>query len=632
MATITFRKRTGIDSITLWVVQLDGTEKEVELDSSSSRKVVDNVNTNEGISIESLDASTGYKTGTVIIYNSVQDIDEVIDFDQEGDHTVNIYGNPKAYDVTYTLGAGLQSAVAVYDGSSEEFDDSITFKDVYTGDDFYVTFNKDSYDLDHYYGHPVKKSGDSTGEWDSDGDISGDYWFWSYGGGTVTFKATNYDPGTPTLEITAISQTKIEFSSEDISKYFDGKNPIYLKQGTQLIDDAVIYRTKNGTSTGSFDNLSLNALIPYSIEAEFVHSYSDEFDVDWNKTLTETIIITPKLEMNWDNDSSTEDTIATATSAILTIHTPKGIGEATYSVSIKKKNSSSSTSVVKNEEIGSNLSDTKTVNIPNLIHNTPYIITVDYTLLSGEKVSDTIAFTTLNAYTINVELNNLNHIYVETEDMEDVYVSHKGTFLVIPGETFTVSFPKNKTGTSAFTAYSQTHDEGKKATYYWPYGFPVKAEGIKDKETSRILSNPGEASYLVGTSETENGKTYTFTAYPSGWTGWTDTEKPKAGQQTTTFSVESWNKLVNCLDAWNAFCGQSAVSDTFMPQNGSYNFTATIYNKIYDELTNLFTVNENFPIMPRVEIGKERQTEVSASRLINIGNNIKYANLGKDYQ
>jgi hypothetical protein len=204
MATVTFRKRTGIDSITLWVVQLDGTEKKVELDSSSSKKV-DNVNTNEGISIESLKASTGYKTGTVIIYNSVQDIDEVIDFDQEGDHTVNIYGNPKAYDVTYTLGAGLQSAVAVYDGSSEEFDDSITFKDVYTGDDFYVAFDKDSYDLDNYYGHPIKKSGATTGEWDSDGDISGDYWFWSYGGGTVTFKATNYDPGTPTLEITAIS-------------------------------------------------------------------------------------------------------------------------------------------------------------------------------------------------------------------------------------------------------------------------------------------------------------------------------------------------------------------------------------------------------------------------------------------
>jgi hypothetical protein len=69
----------------------------------------------------------------------------------------------------------------------------------------------------------------------------------------------------------------------------------------------------------------------------------------------------------------------------------------------------------------------------------------------------------------------------------------------------------------------------------------------------------------VGTAETENGKIYTFTAYPSGWTGWTDSEKPKAKEKTTTFSVESWNKLVNCLDAWNAFCGQSAVKDTFMP-------------------------------------------------------------------
>jgi hypothetical protein len=157
--------------------------------------------------------------------------------------------------------------------------------------------------------------------------------------------------------------------------------------------------------------------------------------------------------MNWDNDSSTEDTIATATSAILTIHTPKGIGEATYSVSIKKKNSSSSTSVVSNEEIGSNLSNTKTINIPNLTHNTAYVITVDYTLPGGEKVSDKISFTTLNAYTINVKLNNLNHIYIETEDMEDVYISNRGTFLVIPGETFTVSFPDNKTGTSAFTAY-----------------------------------------------------------------------------------------------------------------------------------------------------------------------------------
>lgn len=632
MATITFRKRTGIDAITLWVVQLDGTEKEVELDSSSSREVVDNVDTNEGIYIESLDASTGYKTGTVIIYNSVQDIDDVIDFDGDGDHIVNIYGDPKAYDVTYTLDSGLLSAVVVYDGSSEEFDDSIAFEDVYTGDDFYVAFDKNSYDLDNYYGHPIKKSGDTTGGWDSDGDILADYWFWSYGGGNVTFKATNYDPGTPTLEITTISQTKIEFSSEDISKYFNGKNPIYLKQGTQLIDDTVIYRTSNGTSTGSFSNLSLNALIPYSIEAEFVHSYNDDFDVDWNKTLTETIIITPELEMNWDNDSSTEDTIATATSAILTIHTPEGIGEATYSVSIRKKNSSSSTSIVNNEEIGSNLSDTKTVDISNLTHNTAYVITVEYTLPGGEKVSDTISFTTLNAYTINVELNNLNHIYIETEDMEDVYISHGGTFLVIPGETFTVSFPDNKTGGSAFTAYSQTHDEGKKATYSWPYGFPVKVEGIKDEETSRIPGDLREASYLVGTAETENNKTYTFTAYPSSWTGWTETEKPKANEKTTTFSVESWNKLVNCLDAWNAFCGQSAVSDTFMPQNGSYNFTATIYNKIYDELTSSFNISSSYPIMNKVEKGKERQTPISASGLINIGNNIKYDYLKSNHK
>lgn len=216
--------------------------------------------------------------------------------------------------------------------------------------------------------------------------------------------------------------------------------------------------------------------------------------------------------------------------------------------------------------------------------------------------------------------------------MEDVYISHGETFLVIPGETFTVSFPNNTENKSAFTNYDQTHNEGKKTTYYWPYGFPVKAEGIGDTETSRIPDDPGEASYLVGTAATENGKTYTFTAYPSGWTGWTDSEKPKAKEKTTTFSVESWNKLVNCLDAWNAFCGKSAVSDTFMPQNGSYNFTATIYNKIYDELTGLFNISSSYPIMSRVEKGKERQTSVSASGLINIGNNIKYDQLKSNHK
>lgn len=632
MATVTFRKRTGIESITLWVVQLDGTDKEVELDDYSSRQVVDNVNTDEGIYIESLDAATGYNSGTVIIYNSIQDIDSVIEFDNTEDHTVNIYGNPKDYDVTYKLGSGLQSAVAVYDGSSEEFNDSITFKDVYTGDDFYVAFDKDSYDLDNYYGYPIKKSGDTTGEWDSEGDISEAYWLWSYGGGTVTFKATNYDPETPTLEITSQSQNKITFSSENISEYFSGINSIYLKEGTTIIDETVIYRTSDGTSTGSFSELSLNALIPYKIEATFVHEKNNEFNVNWDKTIETTIILVPQLEMNWDNDDTTEDTIATATSAILTIHTPTGIGEATYSVFIKEKNASSSTSVVKNEEIGSNLLDTKTVNIPNLIHNTPYIITVTYKLPSGESVSDEISFTTLNAYTINAKLNNLNHIYIETEGMDDVYVTNGDTFLVIPGETFTVSFPNNAEDESAFTSYHQSHDEGKEATYYWPYGFPVKAEGIGSKETSRIPDDPGEASYLVGTAATENGKTYTFTAYPSGWTGWTDSEKPKAKEKTTTFSVESWNKLVNCLDAWNNFCGQSEVEGTFMPQNGSYNFTATIYNKIYDELTGLFNISSSYPIMDRVEIGKERQTPVSASGLINIGNNIKYDYLKSSYK
>ena len=66
---------------------------------------------------------------------------------------------------------------------------------------------------------------------------------------------------------------------------------------------------------------------------------------------------------------------------------------------------------------------------------------------------DSISFTTLNAYTINTKLNNLNHIYIKTEGIDDVYVTNGGTFLVIPGETFTVSFPNNAKGKSAFTNY-----------------------------------------------------------------------------------------------------------------------------------------------------------------------------------
>ena len=442
----------------------------------------------------------------------------------------------------------------------------------------------------------------------------------------TTIKVIPTDYNLPKISITDTTITTLSFTVSNIDVKFQNDSAqytIYLgdETGTVIDNKQSLSFNNNKYST------TITGLMPgktYAIHAEFYSNDNSNWTYLASKEITLPSITLPIISVN---DSDGDGVIDTALSVILDIvNKDKNLYKAEATIN-------TSPATTKEIELPS-VNNTFSKDFTGLKHNTTYIISLEYFIEEHNVpvAEDSISFTTLNAYTINTKLNNLNHIYIETEGMDDVYVTNGGTFLVIPGETFTVSFPNNAKGKSAFTNYDQTHDEGKKATYSWPYGFPVKVEGIKDKETSRIPDDPGKASYLVGTAETENGKTYTFTAYPSSWTGWTDTEKPKAGQQTTTFSVESWNKLVNCLDAWNAFCGKSAVKDTFMPQSGSYNFTATIYNKIYDELTNLFAISETAPIMPRVEIGKERQTEVSASRLINIGNNIKYANLDKDYQ
>lgn len=631
MATVTFYHDESIKSYTISYERDSGTSTTRTIDSEDEGESV-NLADGETFTITKVNVSntTFFSNKNFYVeitytnneYDTYSDCDAGDSFGSNPNETIAevwVYQESKEFDVTLKTGTGIKSFIA--NGTtvtSQKKFEGLTYWNSLTVTDFKYTST--------VYGAPITGT-NVTNLGDLENNAYGEAveWYWDGGGGTVTFKATDYTVTTPTLSLTRDGYKKIAYEIE----FKDDQSATYLLNNQavlQILDGAsIVYESENiyTNLTGTLDFSNIKIFQKYTGKATFTHEV-----IEKTYEATDIIYLLPLLSMNWGDE---EGVLSTATSAKVIILADADMGNENPTAIVRIYNTQNKLIATKEEEIGS-LNDNIEIPFDNLTHNTTYTAKITYQINGSTVGSDEISFTTLNAYTINVKLNNLNHIYVETEDMEDVYISNGGTFLVIPGETFTVSFPKNKTGTSAFTAYPQTHDEGKKATYSWPYGFPVKAEGIKNKETSRIPDDPGKASYLVGTAETENGKTYTFTAYPSGWTGWTDTEKPKAGQQTTTFSVESWNKLVNCLDAWNAFCGQSAVSGTFMPQNDSYNFTATIYNKIYDELTNLFAISEDAPIMPRVEIGKERQTEVSASRLINIGNNIKYANLGKDYQ
>ena len=64
-----------------------------------------------------------------------------------------------------------------------------------------------------------------------------------------------------------------------------------------------------------------------------------------------------------------------------------------------------------------------------------------------------------------------------------------------------------------------------------------------------------------------------------------------------------------------------------MPQDSSYAFTKNVYNTARAGLVKVFTIPKTTPIMDEVESGLERQTSVSASKLINFGNIMCYNNL-----
>lgn len=611
MATVTFYHDESIKSYTISYERDNGTSTTRTIDSEDEGESV-NLADGETFTITKVNVSntTFFSNKNFYVeitytnneYDTYSDCDAGDSFGSNPNETIAkvwVYQESKAFDVTLKTGTGIKSFIVngrTTVNSENPFKrERLTYQNSLTVTDFKYTST--------VYGAPIAGT-NVTNLGDLENNAYGEAveWYWDGGGGTVTFKATDYTVTTPTLSLTHGDYKKIAYEIE----FEDKQSEEYLlnqQAVLQILDGtSIVYESENiyTNLTGTLDFSNIKIFQKYTGKATFTHEV-----IEKPYEATDIIYLLPLLSMNWGDE---EGVLSTATSAKVIILADADMGNENPTAIVRIYNTQNKLIATKEEEIGS-LNDNIEISFDNLTHNTTYTAEITYQINGSTVGRDEISFTTLNGYTTYINLVNMSSAKV-TSDIETKVLSSGQSILVVPNQMFTISdfsFNSNDCGPDA-----------KGNSYFWPYSYPIAVTG----EVSDIIES-GSEEYKV----TKNNESYTFTAYPKFWS-WDDANtQPVAKQPTTSYSAKDWNKMISCLDTWLQFQGYGATTGTFLPQDSSYAFTKSVYNTARAGLVNIFTIPNTTPIMDEVESGLERQTSVSASKLINFGNIMCYNNL-----